>query len=104
MWVLFVVGHRCCALRGSVAVFRDARVVNIFMERGAWNYKSKFLTATGVNDGVLARCLRNGEEPGGFLNCIFCVLGSVSDGACSVVVYCKSGKRRSDGAGAIVVS
>jgi len=62
------------------------------------------LTATGVNDGVLARCLCNGEEPGGFLDCIFRVLGSVSDGACSVVVYCKSGKRRTDGAGAIVVS
>jgi hypothetical protein len=74
------------------------------LERGAWDYKNKLLTATGVNDAVLAACLRNGEEQGGLLDCIFRVLGAVRDGACSVVVFCKSGKRRSAGAGAMAVS
>jgi hypothetical protein len=96
---LYVVGYGCSALSGS-----DATIGTFLLERGAWGHKNKLLTATGVNDAVLAACLRNGEEQGGLLDCIFRVLSAVRDGACSVVVFCKSGKRRSAGAGAMAVS
>ena len=94
-----MVGYGCSALSGS-----DATLGTFLLERGAWDHKNKLLTATGVNDAVLAACLRNGEEQGGLLDCIFRVLSAVKDGARSIMVFCKSGKRRSAGAGAMAVS
>jgi hypothetical protein len=51
-------------------------------------------TATGVHEEVLQAHLRNGEDEGGMLDCIFRTLLYISQERRKVVVFCNHGKHR----------